>query len=95
VYLEAVMPQPGAHGTIYDDRQRVDGMQPKHHWKYSWFSKDLYFYGITEQFWVRNENKKYIDEHLSFFIGKLLHAANSILVLEPIFQIILDSDPSK
>jgi hypothetical protein len=31
MYLETVMPQPGAHGTVNDDRQRVDGMQTKHH----------------------------------------------------------------
>ncbi len=69
MYLETVMPQPGAHGTVYDDRKGVDGMQPKHHWKYSGFSKDIYLYAITSLFRVRNEN---IDAYRFGFTGLLL-----------------------
>ncbi len=55
MYLETVMPQPGAHGTVYDDRQGVDRMQTKHHWKYSI---------ITEQF--RAMNKNIVGQYSSF-----------------------------
>ncbi len=83
VYLETVMPQPGAHGTVYDDRQRVNGMQPKHHWKYCEFCEDIYVMVLPSSFRLWTV--------LHFY--ETVTVVNSILVRERILT--LQTGPSK